>query len=452
MTGGWGGGYPTALTYMASLQPETAPGALALVALAQQREPPRFDRPFRYAEMGCGRGLTLLAHAACHPQGRFYGADYMPEHVTFARRLAEEAELDNLRVDEADFATLAGQDAPDGPVEALVCHGVWSWVSAANRAALVRIAARWIAPGGLCLVSYNARPHWNALDPLRRIVREMMGPHPERADFERLRQAVEDWLDLAGNDTMRAFWRKVAAQSDRYLIHDLGADHAEAFWPSDVADQLAEARLLPLGQSALETHVASLRTALARALEAAGQAAGYSRAASDMAQAVPFRSDVLARGAPSLSPAGVLAALSRWLLRPAAPEPGRAADTVALTPDAETALAALTARLPMEVGAAVDGIDLAPAKALQLLLLAMATGRLRLMPPLDPRAQGAIRRVNALSARRARLDTPLPLALCAESGTILRISAADAAHLWDGAGHPDPDRAAWLSGFDCAPG
>ena len=41
-------------------------------------------------------------------------------------------------------------------------HGVWSWISNANRAAVVEFLRRKLKPGGVLYISYNASPGWAA--------------------------------------------------------------------------------------------------------------------------------------------------------------------------------------------------------------------------------------------------------------------------------------------------
>ena len=60
-----------------------------------------FDSPgldsFDYCELGCVNADTLAALAAAHPESRFVGVDFHPDHVRAARDLGKRGELANVR-------------------------------------------------------------------------------------------------------------------------------------------------------------------------------------------------------------------------------------------------------------------------------------------------------------------------------------------------------------------
>ena len=72
--------------------------------------------------------------AAAHPQGQFYGVDFNPGHIAWAKRVAADAKLDNVNFLELSFADLLSSSIPNADFISL--HGVWSWVSQENRVAI----------------------------------------------------------------------------------------------------------------------------------------------------------------------------------------------------------------------------------------------------------------------------------------------------------------------------
>src|SRR4051812_26521029 len=158
----WAGGYIADIEYGAGFYREQAPGTLDAACLIRGlAPPPRRDGRFRYCELGCGQGLTALVLAAANPRAEIVAVDFNPAHIARASDLAAEAGLGNVRFIEAGFADLTGPGAPDLPdFDYIALHGVYSWVSPANRQAIVRFAERRLAPGGLLYVSYNAMPGW----------------------------------------------------------------------------------------------------------------------------------------------------------------------------------------------------------------------------------------------------------------------------------------------------
>ena len=169
----WADGYVVDVGYVHGFYGELAPSSLAFAALLGRIAPPALDAPFTYYELGCGQGETSAVLAAANPQGRFTGVDFNPTHIHHARALARDAGIDNLEFLEKSFAELVALDLPDADVVAL--HGVWSWVSAENRAHIVEFIRRRLKPGGLALVSYNALPGMSQVAPLQRLLADHAG-------------------------------------------------------------------------------------------------------------------------------------------------------------------------------------------------------------------------------------------------------------------------------------
>ena len=149
----WTDGYVTELPYSVNHFPEMAPAHLRLALLQAGLAAPNIDEDFTYLELGFGQGLGLNMLAAAHPQGRFFGNDFMPAHVAAAQALASQACLSNLQLVQDSFAQLHERDLP--PMDFIVLHGVYTWVNADNRAHIVALIARLLKPGGVVYVSYN---------------------------------------------------------------------------------------------------------------------------------------------------------------------------------------------------------------------------------------------------------------------------------------------------------
>lgn len=443
------GGYPVGLSYLETVQPGMSPASLARVALARQKRPPDPSRPYRYCELGCGVGGTLAALATAAPQSEFYGVDYMPGHVAAARHAADALGLDNLRVDEGDFARLADAPPPGGRFDFVTMHGVWSWVSDENRAALLRLLEGWVAPGGVVYVSYNARPFWNAIEPLRYVLRELLGDRPEMVDRDRLHETVDTWAAEQG-EAIRSFWTRLRKLPTAYLVHEFTAAGAAAFWPMDLGDRMAAARLEFTGHAEFARNFPRLVLDDAgRARLEAGRAAGFPRVADDLAMAHSFREDVFDRGAPALSPGQVLRALAGWELHAARPR--RAGngddDAVSLSPKLEQAFTALAERTPCDVATAVALLDEDQAIGLQALLLAVALKRLALVSPPAAATVARIERFNAYARQRREDGAPMPGLICARRGEVIVMRERDQRAL-SGAVPTDEALANWLAQYD----
>lgn len=311
----WADGYVVDVGYVHGFYGELAPSALGFAALMGGVRPPAFDAPFTYYELGCGQGATTAVLAAANPQGRFYGVDFNPTHIHNARALAGEAGLDNVEFLEKSFAEALALELPEAEVIAL--HGVWSWVSAENRAHIVEFIRRRLKPGGLVLVSYNALPGLAQVAPLQRLLADLAGSGAGEV-LPRMRRAIElvQRLDKAGagyfalSPAARVRLSQIGRQDPRYLAHE----YLNATWMpcyhADVAKALGEAKLayaasaVPLnnlGQLVLKPEWAKL------VAEAPDRTMAETLA--DFARNTVFRKDVFTRGAPRPAPAELEALL-----------------------------------------------------------------------------------------------------------------------------------------------
>ena len=76
--------------------------------------------------------------------------------------LITQSGLANLTVSETSFEAAAAQGGAND-VDVVVLHGVLSWISRADQAAVVSILERRLRPEGLVYVSYNCMPGWAPL-------------------------------------------------------------------------------------------------------------------------------------------------------------------------------------------------------------------------------------------------------------------------------------------------
>ena len=207
-------------------------------------------RPLKYLELGFGQGLSLNIHAAAM-EGSFWGTDFNPAHAAHARELARASGSDAHIFDDS-FAELAARpDLPEFDIIAL--HGIWSWISDANRKVIVDIARRKLAPGGVLFMSYNVLPGWTPTLPLRHLLRL----HTELADrsmtnmVSRIDSAMTfaQTLSDAGAgyfraQPMAAEWLKTMRQQDKgYLAHEYFNSDWHPMTFADAARQLEDSKL-----------------------------------------------------------------------------------------------------------------------------------------------------------------------------------------------------------------
>ena len=175
-----------AVAYAAQSNALSHPGHLATVATLFGLAPPEVAT-CRVLEVGCSDGANLLPMAAALPHAQFVGCDLSGSAIADARRAAQELGLANVTFLQQDLATLT--DDP-GTFDYIIAHGVYSWVPAPVRDALLALAARRLARNGALFVSYNVYP----------------GCHVREAAWQILHYHVDRIADPRGQlDAARAF-------------------------------------------------------------------------------------------------------------------------------------------------------------------------------------------------------------------------------------------------------
>ena len=307
----WADGYPTDSPYSEEYISALSPVELRLPLVLAGLTPPPLAEGFDYCELGCGPGLTTALLAAAHPQGRFFATDFNPTHIAQARRFCAERGIANAFFFDDSFAEFASRDLPQFDYIAL--HGVWSWVSAEQRALIREFLGRKLKVGGAAYVSYNAKPGKLLHDTVRRVLRDLSGdpgaPAEERA------AAGMDLLNRCLKEPYGAFkvikdreriMQGLAGKEPSYLAHEYLGEHWESFYCDQVHADLAAARLSYVAtlDVVLNLEALSVPPALAeehRRLPGAAQKLLFR----DLLLNVGFRKDLFVRGPLPLSEAGL---------------------------------------------------------------------------------------------------------------------------------------------------
>ncbi|SFF95337.1 Ubiquinone/menaquinone biosynthesis C-methylase UbiE [Duganella sp. CF458] len=341
----WNDGYVADLDYPAAYFAEQSPCHLSIACILNGVEPVPTDRPFTYFELGAGMGLTSNILAASHPHGRFYSNDFNPAHVAAARQLADEAQLENMTVLESSFADLAAGKVDLPPLDYITMYGIYSWITPANRQYLVEFIGRYLKPGGIVYVNYNALPGWTRTLPLQRLLLEHANcnPVPRVAQLEQARELARK-LSEAGaaffDGSKQLDYRMASLARDKagYLAHEYLNSGWEPLYHADVAGNLAAAGLDFVGSADLPlAFEGDYLTAQQQALLAGIAEPRWRETMRDYLLNTSFREDVYVRGARSMGEerrAGWLARLGMVLTSVVetvpAPDPAADDDSVAL--------------------------------------------------------------------------------------------------------------------------
>ncbi|MGB3493250.1 MAG: class I SAM-dependent methyltransferase [Elainellaceae cyanobacterium] len=243
----WTHGYVSDVSYDYSFFPELSPTSMAFNLLDGRCFPPRLDK-FTYCELGCGQGFTTNILAATNPQGEFWGMDFNPTHTAEAQRLADAAHLQNIHFSDHSFAEFLEADTP--PFDFITLHGVYSWIGDENRRNIVDLLRQKLKVGGVVYISYNTLPGWSALMPLRQLMLQSSSKTGDSTvqrvesgmAFAKQLQAIKARY-FVENPTVKADLDAMESDSRNYLAHEYFNQNWQPLYHSEVAQQLADAKL-----------------------------------------------------------------------------------------------------------------------------------------------------------------------------------------------------------------
>lgn len=220
-----------AIPYLSKPFAQSHPGHLAATAQLLGLDPPDVAGA-RVLELGGASGGNLIPFAASHPGATCKVIDIGPRQVAEGRARADAMGLANFTI---DCASLTDLGAGIGHWDYVIAHGVYSWVSAPVREALLRLAGSVLAPGGVMYLSYNVLPGWRMAQPARDAIRALV---PEHLDAQTRVRVARDLLALAQRRMVNADLyveqlKRTAAhlleRSDDFLFHDFMEHENEPF-------------------------------------------------------------------------------------------------------------------------------------------------------------------------------------------------------------------------------
>ncbi|MCD2515301.1 class I SAM-dependent methyltransferase [Massilia sp. G4R7] len=162
----WTGGYVAEIGYTAGYYAELNPLRIKLAFLAAGYA---FPEAGTACELGFGQGVSTNVHAAASVTS-WYGTDFNPAQAGFAQELAAASGADVKLYDQAFDEFCNRADLPE--FDFIGLHGIWSWISDANRHVIVDFIRRKLKVGGVVYISYNTQPGWAAMVPLRNLLTE----------------------------------------------------------------------------------------------------------------------------------------------------------------------------------------------------------------------------------------------------------------------------------------
>lgn len=308
----------------------TAPEHIALVSWLEGGPRPRLDG-MRYLELGCGDGTNLLALAFYRPGATFVGVDASRVHVARANEAKARLGLTNVRFEVGDVRAL-GLEGQGEPFDFIVSHGVYSWVPADARQAILACCRERLAPAGLAYVSYNIYPGWKARGTVRDVLmRAVGGIENPAARAEKAKQIAFE-LRRSIPDTRHPYPALFASELEivgraglSYILHEYLSEENEPVYFRDFVAAAREQGLDYVGDALVRRPDPEVPAPLRAALDAASSAEIEAAHLGDVLSNRQFRASVLcaagARGARRASPESVWELSAAASLAPPASPP-----------------------------------------------------------------------------------------------------------------------------------
>jgi hypothetical protein len=192
--------------------------------------------------LGSRTGVTPSVIAAAHPSAEVYAWDHRPGAVEKARRLREEASLDNLVVHERpELPTDYG-----APADFVVVEGVVDSVSEELRSDVFALIERVLRPGGLVAMTFRTIIGWAEIVPVQRLIR-YLATRDASDPTTQVRQTLELLARLA---TGGASYLAARPRVTQWL------DELRTLAPADIVAEYVERDLRPVSHAQVSQRLA----------------------------------------------------------------------------------------------------------------------------------------------------------------------------------------------------
>jgi SAM-dependent methyltransferase len=220
----WTSGYIADINYTFGYYTELNPLQMQLALLHTGLKPPQVQHA---CELGFGQGLSVAIHATTSST-QWCGTDFNPSHAGFAQELVQAANVQANLSDEAFEIFCNRDDLPD--FDYIGLHGIWSWISDANRTVITDFIRRKLKVGGVLYISYNTQPGWAMMLPVRDLFAQhakVMGSKGE-GSIPRAQKALSFFEELLATEPgfKKAYpaiterLKQIRTHNPRYIAHE----------------------------------------------------------------------------------------------------------------------------------------------------------------------------------------------------------------------------------------
>jgi len=225
-------------------------------------------------EIGCGDGINVLAFAAVAPQARAVGFDLSLDAIERGRALLARTGLENAELHVGDILSYPRSGEQ---FDYITCHGVFSWVPAFVRPALLELIAARLKPGGIAYLSYDCLPAAAAKATINGFLRSQVRPGVG------LQQAVDDAVRAiellkqnqrqgsALHEPLKSLSESLPGFHPGYFYHDWLAEHYQPIALPELLKSMAEKGLASAGSANhYDLDLSDLDEAAQKVVEASG--------------------------------------------------------------------------------------------------------------------------------------------------------------------------------------
>ncbi len=210
------------LPYASNPFPQSQPARIGAVAQLFGLETAPVEKA-RVLELGCAAAGNIIPLAVLYPDAEFVGVDLSRTQVAAGRSRIAALKLKNIRILCQSFTEI-GDDL--GKFDYIICHGVYSWVPAPVRDAILRIINERLSPVGVGFVSYNVLPGWRAMQAMRdAFLLEIPDQHNSLARVEQALSLLDFLANASpGNtpykQTLQAWAERLKILPKDYIAHE----------------------------------------------------------------------------------------------------------------------------------------------------------------------------------------------------------------------------------------
>jgi SAM-dependent methyltransferase len=303
----WTSGYIADIGYTFGYYQELNPLRARMPFLNAGMVPPTLGV---HCELGFGQGVSTVIHAAAGGSC-WHGNDFNPAQAGFAQSLAAAAGADAHLTDESFVQFCQRTDLPD--FDSIGLHGIWSWISDANRAVIAEFIGRKLKVGGALYISYNTQPGWAAMVPVRDLLTEYVDvmAAPGAGIVSKIDGALDfvtrliatNPLYMTANPQVVEKLNKIKEQDRHYVAHEYFNRDWMPMPFSRMAEWLAPAKLDFVCSTNILTQIDPLNlTADQQALLNGIPDPMFRQTVRDFCINQPFRRDYWIKGARTLTP------------------------------------------------------------------------------------------------------------------------------------------------------